>query len=480
MATTEEQAKQLDDQLALLQKRKAVLEAQKALDDAQKTESNRLKQLKDSSDLLTQQKNIAENQQAIAEAQKATAAAAFPKGEIKPLEGDITTNDKFGYIAELVAYQSMKERAEEVGQQIDALVVDEAAGAVSTKNLVPSDKILIVNDLDFASGDIVLIQVESMLRQFQGRITEQTTDNTTFLGANKPKIAKREEKIELKTFGFIPGIGLALPVISGIVSSVAEIMSYFQINYDIKGQDFTLDQQAIISIVSGNIKKVNTYIYSFNRLENSELIYHLINDMDLKQKLDASTDRIKTEIIKKTNEDILKTKETIAQLEKKLKPRTETEKEGDSSNLDTAKAMLNAKTLLLDSANAKVDNSESLSKAFSVFIDSITKTADEKTLPLLVKAALRQYYTRLGITHLLNLKILSSGGEAITKKSRFSSGLTAFIGGNVISYVLAKTTGEIIQADSSIGLGHLNYELSADKSPVYRKILLPGNQHNKK
>jgi len=64
------------------------------------------------------------------------------------------------------------------------------------------------------------------------------------------------------------------------------------------------------------------------------------------------------------------------------------------------------------------------------------------------------------------------GKLGITAKSRFSSGNTAFIGGNVISYILAKTTGEIITADTLIGLAHLNYQLSAKKDPLFKRISL--------
>ena len=64
---------------------------------------------------------------------------------------------------------------------------------------------------------------------------------------------------------------------------------------------------------------------------------------------------------------------------------------------------------------------------------------------------------------MLYLRILSSGGEALTLKSQVTSGKTAFIGGAVFSYVLATKEGIIRASNVFPVLSQLHYSLKDDK-----------------
>jgi len=122
------------------------------------------------------------------------------------------------------------------------------------------------------------------------------------------------------------------------------------------------------------------------------------------------------------------------------------------------------------SADSKIADSEKLSKDLSTFLDSIVKAPDDKTLPLLVRAATREQIREMGITHLLNLKVTSSGGEAITKRSIwFWASKATFIGGTAISYMLVKSEGEVVMADTLFGLAQLDYNLWS-QTTTYKKI----------
>jgi len=419
-----------------------------------------LKKASKQKELTDAQKAIAENQKAIAEAQKGTIEASFPKGATKPLEGEITTSEKFGYIAKLVAYESMKRKALQIADDIK-------------KILNKNDKVLLVNDLDLASSDIPLIQVESILTLFTKNMNAQIETNKNFLKESKEIIA---EALPLAAAVLAPMI------IPGIISSVADIVGYFQVNYDVKGQDFTLDNQAILSIVAGKIKEkeIQVYIYNFNLVDESEILSSFNQTLSLKQDLDRTIDRIRFEIVKKKNDEIKITQDKIQELKKRLGELKDSDK--DKKNILVQLKEYNESFVkandLLDKANAHIINSESLSKAFSIFADSATKTTDEKTLPLLLKAALRKHIKTLKITHLLNLKIVSSGGEAITMKRRFFFGKAnaAFIGGSVVSYILANTSGLIIAADTVTGLARLNYQLSGEGAPDFKEVSLLNHQ----
>ncbi|QLQ05536.1 MAG: hypothetical protein HZY76_05190 [Anaerolineae bacterium] len=107
-----------------------------------------------------------------------------------------------------------------------------------------------------------------------------------------------------------------------------------------------------------------------------------------------------------------------------------------------------------------IANADTLTQAFSEFLTALTTTSDPAVPPLWLQAALRQQIRQQGITHLLYLKIVSSGGEAITKKSFWRSGQTSYLGGAVITYLLAATDGRVELAGSEVCLGQLDHQYS--------------------
>ncbi len=455
----EELQKRLDE--LLLQKQ--VKDAEKALEDAPKVENPQLKQLQNTSEIVAQQKTIAENQKAIAEAQKATILATFPKGTTTPLEGEIKTDDKFGYMAIPVAYQAIKDASKPIVDEINKL-----------KTIKP--KILIVSEIDFAIGDVPVFQIESGIDLLEKRLSTQMQENDDLLkqqALREQKLKLEREKAVTEAIGVAEVTGGALAAVGGIVSTISDIIGYFQVDYNIKGQNFTIDNQAIQSIIAGQIdKEIEVYIYNFGMIEKSDIIERFTKLLHSKKKLEDSIELIKSTVVKKINDDLKTKNDAILKLEtkianSKLSPNTEYPK-----TLKVAKDAVKPIAEWLESANTVVNNSESLSKAILTFAESVTKSPDEKTLPLLVKAALRKQIGENKISHLLNLKVLSSGGEAMTLKSRLSSGKTAFIGGGVISFVLATTQGKVLASNIYPVLAQLDYSLSDNDARIYQNVLL--------
>jgi hypothetical protein len=454
---------ELDELIQNILKQKELIEAQKALDEAKKTADVQLEQVQKTSEIVAQQKTIAENQKAVAEARRDAILASFPKGTTTPLEGDITTNEKFGYITKIVAYETVKKNAIKIANSINiAIKKRETTGGQS--------RILIVSDLDVASGDVPLLQVESVLDLFKESMTSQKEKNAAFL-------EKSKKEPEMKFVAFAAA-ALAPMVISGIISSIADIMGYFQVDYDIKGQDFTLDNQALVSIVANGLENP-VCIYNFNITKNSELLQNFRNVLNLKVDLDKAADEIKV-IIEKKKDEVKSKKDETERLNKRLKELKDTaadkeEKTRINEKLATIKDALDQVNKFLDTANSHVANSETISKAFTVFADSITKTEEGNNLPLLAKAVLRKHIHADDIKYLLNLKIVSGGGEAITMKRRIPWGKdnSSFIGGSVVSFILADTDGKIVAADTIPGLARIGYQLSGGKEPNFNEISIP-------
>ena len=64
-------------------------------------------------------REIAEEKQLAAEAEKARLAAVMPSGTATPLEGKVTADDKFGYIADLTAYNAMMNMADDIACAVE-------------------------------------------------------------------------------------------------------------------------------------------------------------------------------------------------------------------------------------------------------------------------------------------------------------------------------------------------------------------------
>ena len=146
-----------------------------------------------------------------------------------------------------------------------------------------------------------------------------------------------------------------------------------------------------------------------------------------------------------------------------------------SASLETLKSIVDKKTggdLLLPQAKAAVLASETIVTAFAAFAESVTKTPDDKSPPLLLKAAFRRLIRETSITHLLSLKILSGGGDGVTTQKRlWESGRMIFIAGCAISYILVKTDGTYVLADTHHGLAHLNYKLGKPEQSLKVRII---------
>ncbi|HEX7560595.1 MAG TPA: hypothetical protein VF347_00215, partial [Candidatus Humimicrobiaceae bacterium] len=112
---------------------------------------------------LTIDKEIASLEQQVAEARKATLEAQLPAPKIegKPEKGKITVDDKFGYVAELAAYNSMVYKAEFIASRIKQSLEKE------------NTRILIVDSLDFCSDDAQLLQINNQIKKWEDALTNQ-------------------------------------------------------------------------------------------------------------------------------------------------------------------------------------------------------------------------------------------------------------------------------------------------------------------
>lgn len=389
---------------------------------------------------------VAEAKQKTAEAERATLLAKFPKGETKGLEGTITADDKFGYAAEIVSYEAISRVLNELSYKIKTEVP-------KTKDI----RILIVNDQNFAVGDVVRLQLEKTINVMNGLLKKQKSTNDLLKEKSKELTYRGEGKTQ-----FLETAVVAPIVIQSLISNSAEIASFFQSNFNITGQDFEISREAITLQMVDLIKELNPMIFNFYILENSKTLDAFSELLELKQQLIVSQSELKNEGIEPLMARIARDNIDLERYKEELK------KNPDDTDLvkqiEKNKKELTEKNQKLEEANAANSKTVILADAFDKFIESITKPASQTDLPVLAQAALREFIIEKQISHLLWIMPISSGGEAITKRQLFRSGHVSYIGGCVISFIVATKDGKIVSSGTSKALSQMSHVLSTNRS----------------
>jgi hypothetical protein len=352
-------------------------------------------------------KEIAMAQQATAEAEKATVVAEigklkaqFPAGEARPLEGKITADEKSGYTAVLAAYDAMNTSADKIAAKVNGLALKE------------NTRILIVDSSEFSANDVLL-----------GMIREQIMLWYTQLSGIDKQIQQKLEP-EKKAFYKMMGAAAVAPALTLaplIISAVGDVIGYLRMDYDIKGKEVTLNDQALRFRVAGGINKHEVYLQNFCRITGSKLV------ADFNDCVNTWADiKCGMALLKKTVIDRLKL-------------------QGPAENASAD----------LKEAEAVYTRAESLSTAFESYSKAVTLVPEGKKISPLTGAVMQEYIDTRKITHLLYLAVVSAGGESIYGRGIFLWGQVTYRGGCAVSYILSECDGRIISADTIYGVSRL-------------------------
>ena len=369
----------------------------------------------------------------------------------KPPEGKTGSDTNSGYVTELVGYHAIK--------RVSADITRGLSNVVGLGNDV---RIMIVDRLDFATGDIPFIEVTSQLSVFEVRCRKQVAANKELadLTTQKDEQGNEEKTPAIKSGAtrlaplaaspfFLPAITTsptALPAGTGIAGTPADITGYFRSDYSFKDRDVSLKTEGLIAAVAGSLKseKRNVYIYNFYSMDTtgpqSKLMNMYAGVLDCSSRLAQSQNRLLYFISKKTG-DLAELKISL----KKMGVETPTTEGGQEiANLREA---IRQESVWLDRAHMEILASDAIHTELGTYIKNITTTDTAQRASKLAQAVFREKVHELGITHLLYLGVLSSGGEAVTRKWLFGTGTTSYLGGAVVSYVLSRVEGEILASE---------------------------------
>jgi hypothetical protein len=375
----------------------------------------------------------------------------FPRPAAKSPEEKIESDANSGYVSEIVGYHALKR-----------VTADITRGLSTVVGLGNEVRIMIVDRLDYAAGDIPFIEVTSQLSVFEVRCRKQITTNKELADlAMQKEDEGTGEKIPTIKSGvtrlaplaalpvFLPAVTTAvaaLPAVPGIVGTAADIAGYFRSDYSFKGRNLSLKTEGLIAAVAGSLRSEKRYIYVYNFYSmdttgpQSKMMNMYAGVLDCSSRLAQSQNKLQYIIVNKTG--------VLAELKislKKLCEGTRTaEREQEIAELKDA---IQREAEWLNRANMEVLASDAIHTELGIFIKNITMADTAQPASKLAQAVFREKVHELGITHLLYLGVLSSGGESVTRKWLFGTGTTSYLGGAVVSYVLSRVEGDVLASE---------------------------------
>lgn len=130
-----------------------------------------------------------------------------------------------------------------------------------------------------------------------------------------------------------------------------------------------------------------------------------------------------------------------------------------------------------------VNTCTKVSDAIDAFITSITTVPSGRDYPPYVVACVREYFAREEFKYILKLKLIASGADFIIEKPPFWSNdvRTSYLGGGVVSFILAEKNGRIVASGTVSDLSSLDHrigekpkEIIWNVHPEYKRAAILG------
>lgn len=477
MSNAAEPPTQEDPELLAKKREADIAEAEARIQKALKEIAQHKKEagIASDSDLLRseQEKAKAQAQQAVAEAEKAKFMANLPAPNTKPLEGKVDIDDKAGYFADILAYESIGENAEKIAEAVKAKLGDD-------------EHVYLVKQPDYLKAAIQLQEIEKRLtaldETFKALLDRYKTAGGQFVITETPG-------------------ALALMAAPAILGTLADVAALFRVDRSIKGRQPSVPDEALMAEVAHALgdkakdKRVEILRPSLNAKPNPAILSKLQATQILCDKatlrlaeirgvtagatnqiefLLGSITEIQAELIKSAA-DFVAERNDIKNEIRRLKDLYEkTEKSDERSRLSKAiqeqenilptvaqrereqrdkinrdlsdrKARLETQRDQKAKGDLAIAQLDGAIKAFSDFNQKLLSIPDGGTTSPLASLAeaciVRDFADR---SLLLSVSVVGQGGEVETRRSIWTSGKVYHRAGTACSYVLFDKYGKVI------------------------------------
>lgn len=188
----------------------------------------------------------------------------------KPRSGAVTADENKRFLAEIVALRGLSKASDAIAKSIAE---------------VGKGGILIVNELDFATEEIIYLNIRQKLDSLLVLSKEAAESCQEFAEAQPvAKVPKKElvtgESSKLATTSaaaVLGGITTGATAISGLLGAVGDIIGFFRSDYEFKGQTLTPEDLYIQALVADKLRNDgrDVYLIDFHALKESKLVSDL-------------------------------------------------------------------------------------------------------------------------------------------------------------------------------------------------------------
>ncbi|MCX6040653.1 MAG: hypothetical protein NTV69_05905 [Caldilinea sp.] len=344
-----------------------------------------------------------------AQLERELAAAGTTANLPTPLGGSATLNNT-AQIARLVTHHALRHEAEKAGARIDHQL---SAGQTDRSRHA---HLLIVDTLHLLEEQTALTAVQSQLASATRSVEKQLNENTARcqalpLAQTAASEHPEPDKAALSLLGAV-GIGETLGTAAAMISALsnaagaaASVASWFRREKTVDGLDLTVESTTAKLLLAHSIQHHKVSLAGFGLVKHSSLLQAL------------------TTLLEKLHELI----DSAAQLSAQASSLPAGEQK------TTLESALTASQLLLETVGK--------------LIDGLTAAPPSGTVPALRRALTAEQMLDPSYTHFLYVQVEAAGGQSITDKSLWRSAQISYVGGGVLSYVLAETHGAIVAAD---------------------------------
>jgi hypothetical protein len=413
-------------------------EKDKKVEKDTKSDNPEVKKLQDQLDIEKGKRALAEfaasEQLSLVKSQSQLISEILPKTELKAPTGAVTIEgEKLGFFNEQLAYLGMKKVAGEIKNFVQ-------------KKLSPADKILISDKLNSAPEDLVYLDVQMQFELHTKILNDQLILVDKLISPSGER------------FG---GPLVALAIAPAFIGAIGNVASFFKTDYTIKGLTVELKNEGLISTVAGDVAELGNEVYILNNYllgqpysntaeeplaKKLKDLYRTANLLYAKKKQLSASDS-------EPNREIQAGKKLIKNLEERKKELSADPK-GNEKEITAIEKQISDINEVLKSFEERVaeiakavQDTDAILASLEKFLKDIATPESSQTDSKLCRAIMREEIRGRGITHLLYLNVISSGGETITGKGFWLNGRFAYVSGVVVNCILTTVDGRIVAAD---------------------------------
>lgn len=397
---------------------------------------------------LKLEQSKAESRKAIADAKAATRKALIPVGTTTPLAGDVTFDEKAGSLVSVVAARQIESAAATIAERVKVTVGDLAA-------------VLLIEDRQLAQEDAVLAEVTA-------RLTALRADLTSAIAALIPPPAAGAGAAFIPIAVAAAGLSSAI----GLAQLGADFLAMFRTDITVSGRDVSIDRLALFAEVAEELRErgVPTALAGFGLVSETQTLTNFAELLQMRTALQAAVSAKEQAIAahqRRIDGLLTRVAAQNAALDKaRLEDVVKAAAIADLvSVLEAELAVLEADPSFA-AARAAINTARDVITRFDAFALVVASAVEGQKSSPLVAAALREAVrdgieingVKRAITHVLHLTVTSAGGDIFTKKNRFGTPESAFLGAVQATYILGDLQGRIASSGAVSKFGSARFD----------------------